>query len=122
MEHVGYDMHRVHGTVHTKAYYWVNWQQRKASVEADTVDQKFHVYSVEWTPDEVVVLYNNTPYFYYQNEDTDWRAWPFDHPYHLIMNLAIGGAWGRAGGTDRRQHLPGQNGSGLCTCLCTQRR
>ncbi|MEL0289166.1 MAG: hypothetical protein VXA34_10890, partial [Gammaproteobacteria bacterium] len=24
--------------------------------------------------------------------------WPFDHPFHLILNVAVGGAWGRAGG------------------------
>lgn len=98
MEHVGYDMNIVHGTVHNKAYYWINQEQRKASIEGQNVAQAFHVYSVEWTPDYVIVLMNNVPYFYYKNEQSGWKAWPFDHPYHLIMNLAIGGAWGRAGG------------------------
>lgn len=98
MEHVGYDMNIVHGTVHNKAYYWQNWEQRKASIEGQAVDQDFNVYSVEWTPEYVTVLMNNVPYFHYINEHSDWRAWPFDHPYNLIMNLAIGGAWGRAGG------------------------
>ena len=28
MEHVGYQMNHVHGTVHTKAYYWQVWEQR----------------------------------------------------------------------------------------------
>lgn len=98
MEHVGYDMNRVHGTVHNKAYYWMNWEQRKASIEGVNVDQQFHVYSVEWTPDDVTVYFNDIPYFYYKNEKSGWRAWPFDHPYHIILNLAIGGAWGRSGG------------------------
>ena len=26
------------------------------------------------------------------------EAWPFDQPFHWILNLAVGGAWGRAGG------------------------
>lgn len=98
MEHVGYDMHRVHGTVHNKAYYWMNWEQRKASIEGVNVDQDFHVYSVEWTPEDVTVYFNDIPYFYYKNELSGWRAWPFDHPFHLILNLAIGGEWGRSGG------------------------
>ena len=25
-------------------------------------------------------------------------SWPYDHPYNLILNVAVGGAWGRAGG------------------------
>lgn len=98
MEHVGYDMNRVHGTVHTKAYYWVNGEQRKATVEARDVDQAFHDYAVEWTPERIDIFFDGSRYFTYLNESEGWQAWPFDHPYHLILNLAIGGAWGRAGG------------------------
>ncbi len=98
MEHVGYDMQTVHGTVHNKAYYFVNYKQRKASVEGKTVDSEFHVYSIEWTPEHIYILFDGTPYFYYRNEGTGWQAWPYDHPYHIILNLAIGGHWGRAGG------------------------
>lgn len=98
MEHVGYDMHNVHGTVHNKAYYWLNWEQRKASVDAVDVDQTFHVYSMEWSPEYIIISFDGSPYFFYKNEHSGWKAWPFDHPYHLVLNLAIGGAWGRAGG------------------------
>ena len=98
MEHVGYDMQTIHGTVHNQAYYWAKWQQRKASIEGGNVDEAFHLYSIEWTPDNITVFFDNTPYFFYSNESTGWQAWPFDHPYHVILNLAIGGAWGRAGG------------------------
>ncbi|GLX85643.1 hypothetical protein tloyanaT_18950 [Thalassotalea loyana] len=98
MEHVGFDMHNVHGTVHNKAYYWINWEQRKGAINARNVDKEFHTYSVEWSPEHITVLMDGTPYFSYKNEHTGWQAWPFDHPYHLILNLAIGGMWGRAGG------------------------
>ena len=98
MEHVGYDMHNIHGTVHNKAYYWINWEQRKGAINGRNVDSDFHVYSVEWSPEHITVLMDGSPYFSYRNEQTGWRSWPFDHPYHLIMNLAIGGMWGRAGG------------------------
>jgi beta-glucanase (GH16 family) len=98
MEHVGYDMQTIHATVHNKAYYWVNWEQRKASVEGKTVDSEFHVYSMEWTPETIYVLFDDSPYFFYRNEGTGWRAWPFDKPFNLILNLAIGGDWGRSGG------------------------
>jgi beta-glucanase (GH16 family) len=98
MEHVGYDMQTIHGTVHNKAYYWANWEQRKASIEGKDVDKAFHLYSIEWTPTDITVFFDNTPYFFYSNESTGWRAWPYDHPYHIILNLAIGGSWGTAGG------------------------
>lgn len=98
MEHVGYDMNRVHGTVHNRAYYWVNGEQRKSSVEAHNVDQEFHVYSMEWSPERIDVYYDNALYFTYLNQGEGWQAWPYDHPFHLIMNVAIGGGWGSAGG------------------------
>ncbi len=98
MEHVGYDMQTIHGTVHNKAYYWANWQQRKAAIEGKNVDQEFHLYSIEWTPKHITILFDNTPYFFYSNDSSGWKSWPYDHPYHVILNLAIGGAWGKAGG------------------------
>jgi beta-glucanase (GH16 family) len=98
MEHVGYDMNRVHATVHTKDYYWVKQNQRKASVEAKNVSEAFHEYSIEWTPDRMDVFFDGARYYTYINELGGWEAWPFDHPYHIILNLAVGGDWGRAGG------------------------
>lgn len=98
MEHVGYDMNVVHGTVHSKAAYWLHWNQRKGSIDGKTVDKEFHVYSLEWTPDELIVSMDGSPYFTYVNEGTGWEAWPYDHPFHLVLNLAVGGMWGRAGG------------------------
>jgi beta-glucanase (GH16 family) len=98
MEHVGYDMGVVHGTVHNRAYYWKNQEQRKGSIVNVGVDEDFHIYSIEWTPDAIYVYCDGSPYFAYYRQEAGWEAWPYDHPYHLIFNLAIGGDWGRAGG------------------------
>ena len=98
MEHVGYDLNNVHGTVHNKAYYWKNGEQRKGAVNTQNAESAFHVYSVEWTPETITILFDDIPYFFYVNEHTGWEAWPYDHPYNLILNLAVGGWWGRAGG------------------------
>ncbi len=98
MEHVGYQMGHVHGTVHNEAYYWVKWEQRKGRVILDDVDKEFHIYSLEWTPERIDVLVDDILYFTYVNEGDGWRSWPYDHAHHLILNIAVGGWWGRAGG------------------------
>jgi beta-glucanase (GH16 family) len=98
MEHVGYQMNHVHGTVHNEAYYWVKWEQRKGRILLDGVDEQFHVYSLEWSPERIDIFVDDAHYFTYMNEGTGWNAWPYDHPFHLILNIAVGGAWGRAGG------------------------
>ena len=98
MEHVGYDMGNVHGTVHNRAYYTKNSQQRKGSVEVPDIDKAFHIYSMDWDPEYIRIYVDGSLYFSYFRENTGWQAWPYDHPYHPILNLAIGGWWGRAGG------------------------
>jgi len=98
MEHVGYQMNHIHGTVHTQAYYWVKWEQRKGRVLLDDVADEFHVYVLEWSPERIEVFVDDTLYFTYVNENKGWEEWPFDKPFFLIMNIAVGGVWGRAGG------------------------
>lgn len=98
MEHVGYQMGHVHGTVHNEAYYWVKWEQRKGRVLLGDVDEAFHVYALEWSPERIDMFVDDVHYFTYVNEGTGWKAWPYDHAYNLILNVAVGGAWGRAGG------------------------
>ncbi|MBT8143791.1 MAG: family 16 glycosylhydrolase [Gammaproteobacteria bacterium] len=98
MEHVGYEKDHVHGTVHTQAYYWETWQQRKGRIILDGVEEQFHTYVLEWDATSIRTLVDDTLYFTYINEGEGWKVWPFDHPYHLILNLAVGGMWGRAGG------------------------
>ena len=98
LEHVGYEMGHVHGTVHNLAYYWVNWEQRKGRILLDAPDQNWHVYALEWSPNRIDAFVDDTLYFTYVNEHDGWKSWPYDHPFHLVVNLAVGGAWGRAGG------------------------
>jgi beta-glucanase (GH16 family) len=98
MEHVGYQMNHVHGTVHNEAYYWVKWEQRKGRILINDVADAFHVYALEWSPEKIDVFVDDSLYFTYVNENKGWEEWPFDQPFHLILNIAVGGVWGRAGG------------------------
>ena len=98
MEHVGYQMGHIHGTVHNEAYYWAKWEQRKGRILIDGVDEDFHIYALEWSPERIDAFVDDVHYFSYMNEGTGWNAWPYDEPFHLIINIAVGGMWGRAGG------------------------
>ena len=98
MEHVGFEPGVVHGTVHTKGYYWVEGNQRKGSIVLPDLAEEFHVYTLQWTPDRMDMLVDGLRYFTYTRDSEGWRQWPFDHSFHVIMNLAVGGMWGRAGG------------------------
>jgi beta-glucanase (GH16 family) len=70
-----------------------------------TARDSFHVYAVEWTPSSIRGYVDDSRYFWFANERlTDAAAtymeWPFDQPFHLILNIAVGGGWGGAEGVD----------------------
>jgi beta-glucanase (GH16 family) len=98
MEHVGYQPGHVHGTVHSKAFHWPIWNHRKGRIVIDDVSDAFHVYTLEWTPETIDILVDEIVYLTYINEGRGWEEWPFDQPFHIILNFAVGGGWGRAGG------------------------
>lgn len=100
MEHVGYDMNRVHGTIHTEAFNHTKGTQIGTSIVASNVDTEFHVYSLEWWPDRIDVFLDGERYFSVSDNGSGFAAWPFDQRFHLIMNIAVGGNWGGAQGID----------------------
>ncbi|WP_084165619.1 glycoside hydrolase family 16 protein [Dyadobacter crusticola] len=101
MEHVGFDQDRVHGNIHTKAFNHVAKTNKGNSVIVDRASEDFHVYSCEWTPASITILVDNKPYFVFPKEAAyQWAEWPFDKPFHLILNIAAGGDWGGQKGVD----------------------
>lgn len=105
MEHVGYDMKRVHSTVHNHRFFSSGPDLRNASIEVEDVTQ-YHIYSLDWTPEQIRVFVDGVEFYRYLKQDGDWKDWPFDQPFHLIINLAVGGLWGRAGGPINPEVFP----------------
>lgn len=100
MEHVGYDAGQIHATVHVNKYNHQRGNQRGGSITVADAQTAFHVYAIEWTAQQIDFFIDGTQYFQYRNEGVGWTSWPFDHPFHLILNIAIGGSWGGAQGID----------------------
>lgn len=78
--------------------------------EDGQLSQAFHVYGVEWTPDEIRWFVDGEQYHtetsdaWYTTGDPDNPRAPFDQPFHLILNLAVGGHW--PGTPDESTPLP----------------
>ncbi|MEJ2363899.1 MAG: family 16 glycosylhydrolase [Deltaproteobacteria bacterium] len=98
MEHVGYDPGVVHASVHTETYNHTIGTQITATKDVPDFNTAYHVYALEWTPDEIRMYVDDVQYFTFLNEGTGFREWPFDKPFHIILNLAVGGTWGGAHG------------------------
>ena len=101
MEHVGYEEGVIHGTIHTKAFNHIEGTDKGSSRTIPTATSEFHTYALEWTPGEIRVAVDGQTYFTFQNrEQYGWQEWPFDQPFHLLLNVAVGGTWGGAEGID----------------------
>lgn len=100
MEYVGYDPGVVHGSIHTEAYNHVLGTQKTATISVPDAETAFHLYALEWTPEKIDIYVDNNKYFTFDNEHKDYKTWPFDQVFHLILNIAVGGNWGGAQGVD----------------------
>lgn len=101
MEHVGFDQDRLHGNIHTKAFNHAIKTNKGNNIVVKGLSEGFHVYTCEWTPETVTILVDGNAYFTFKKEAAyQWPEWPFDKPFHLILNIAVGGNWGGQKGVD----------------------
>jgi beta-glucanase (GH16 family) len=100
MENVGFDPNRIHANIHTKKYNHVRKTGKGTSVKVSKPYKEFHLYAIEWYPDRIDFYVDDNKYFTYENEKSGEAAWPYDKEQYLILNTAIGGAWGGQKGID----------------------
>jgi beta-glucanase (GH16 family) len=100
MENVGFNPEMIHANIHTQSYNHVRGTGKGSKITISTPWEGFHIYAVEWFEDHMDFFVDNIKYFSFKNEDTGNAVWPYDKPHYLIINTAIGGAWGGQKGID----------------------
>jgi len=100
MEHVGFNRDSIFGTIHTQAYNHRLGTQRGKKIFIDNPYDAFHIFSIEWTPEKIDFLLDGVVYNHIVNEHKSIEEWPFDQPFHLKLNIAIGGGLGGQKGID----------------------
>lgn len=94
MEHVGYNHGMIFGTIHTEKYNHLKGTQKSDSIRVVDVSEKFHVYGIEWTENEITWFVDGMEYNKVNIGTDDEKGWPFNqNKFYLILNLAIGGNW-----------------------------
>lgn len=100
MEHVGHERGIIHASAHSKDYQWQKGTQKTGVISVPQATEIFHSYILEWEPDVIKAYLDDSLYFEYKNEGLGEAKWPYEKPFYLILNLAIGGAWGAMNGID----------------------
>jgi beta-glucanase (GH16 family) len=94
MENIGREPNIVHGTVHGPGYSGGNGIGGGYEFEGKLPSDEFHVYAVEWTPNKIRWMIDDQEFFSVTPDDLpEGAAWVYDHPFFLILNLAVGGNW-----------------------------
>jgi licheninase len=101
MEMVGWDPTVIHATVHSGAFNHTKGTQRGAQRQVANSCTAFHRYQLDWQADKITIGIDGRAMMRVLNDQPGGKAaWPFTRPYHLILNLAVGGDWGGKKGID----------------------
>ncbi|MBA5220002.1 family 16 glycosylhydrolase [Streptomyces griseoaurantiacus] len=94
MEVAGTEPGTVYGTVHGPGYADEGIGGSHELPEDARYSEDFHTYGVEWTKDRVTWTVDGTVYHRDLRARHDEKhPWVFDHPFYLLLNLAVGGVW-----------------------------
>lgn len=55
------------------------------------VAENFHVYSMNWSPNQITFMIDGVGYYTYNPSTKNAATWPFDLDQFLLLNVAIGG-------------------------------
>lgn len=99
MESIGREPNYVHGSLQMDTYNFKQNNQKTNSVIVNNIYSDYHNYELLWTPNEIQLLVDNYVYLtynrnLYDTENTSWKSWPFNEPFNLILNIAVGGTYG----------------------------
>ncbi len=106
MENIGREPSTVHGTIHGPGY---NGAGGIGSPFALSNGERFadgyHIFAVEWEPQAIRFYVDAQLYATRTPADLPRGAkWVYDHPFFIILNLAVGGSW--PGDPDRTTRFP----------------
>ncbi|MFH0756760.1 MAG: carbohydrate binding domain-containing protein [Bacteroidota bacterium] len=95
MEHPTNEISKIYGTVHTETHNLFAGPLPPGGSILDVPDAEdaFHLYAVEWSPDKIDFFVDDQKYYTFENDNGSSSTWPFDQPFYIILNVAVGGGW-----------------------------
>ncbi len=92
MEYVGKIPHEIHSTLHTQDSHGQSKNTKITTL--NHIEEGFHTYKAIWTKDSIEFFIDDQITYTFSPEVKDENTWPFDQPFYIILNLAIGGNFG----------------------------
>jgi len=94
MENIGREPSIIHGTIHGPGYSGGNGPSASFTLPNNQrFADDFHNFAIEWEPNVVRFYCDGILYKTRTPADIPGKTWVFDHPFFIIVNLAVGGTW-----------------------------
>ncbi len=90
----------IFSSLHAEGHYAVNPKAIGRKNFGKDLSSDWHTISVEWNADKITAYYDGIAQQTYYNDGSGYKNWPYDKPFYIILNLAIGGNLG--GSADSR--------------------
>jgi beta-glucanase (GH16 family) len=106
VENLGSEPSIEHGTIHGPGYAGDHGIGSPFTLpDEKRFSDKFHVFAVEWEPQEIRFYVDENLYATRRPADLPAGAhWAYDHPFFILLNLAVGGNW--PGNPDNTTEFP----------------
>jgi beta-glucanase (GH16 family) len=92
LETVGSDITENHGSLHAPSF---NPTATYPLPNGEKLSDAFHTFAIEWAPDVVSFYVDDNLYETRTPADLgdSGGTWEFEHPFFLLVNVAVGGTW-----------------------------
>lgn len=92
IEYVGKEPEYIFTSLHTPDSHGQTINTKKDRVSG--IEEGFHTYAIIWSAESIEFLIDGNSFYTFSPEIKNEESWPFDQPFYLILNLAIGGNFG----------------------------
>jgi beta-glucanase (GH16 family) len=97
MEYLGQEPTTATGTIHGPRDGGspnADYKPGRSIVHTTPLAQEFHTYGVQWLPGSIQFYFDGRLYWSITAADLPAGSrWVFDHPFFLVLNIAVGGKW-----------------------------
>lgn len=93
MEYRGQESRVVHGSLHGPGYSGGSAVTGRHTFSGNAgLDADFHVFAIEWGRDRIIWMLDDMSFQSFTARDLpSGSRWVFDHPFFVILNVAVGG-------------------------------
>lgn len=92
MEYRGSNTSLISSAMHGPGYFGNTPIVQAYTLPSGTFSDTFHVFALEWEPDQVRFYVDNTLHYTVTKATVEQHGpWVFDHSFFIILNLAVGG-------------------------------